>query len=164
MDLDRDNTIEKIIKIIKKIEALGYFETKEDPRVVADSIGYEIRRSGVVEGRIDLYYKSKSGNSYIETYSKGKRVISVLPKTWRFIEDIEPSEDNFKNMEICHHNVGLCSVDLSKKTQHEVDMEVLLSEVMGGAYIGKMGFGDLGRSPDAQIREEMDWPGSKVDW
>lgn len=134
--------------VVKKIEALGYFETREDPRLIADSIGHEIRKKGVVEGRIDLYYKSESG-PYIETDLKGKRILIALPYTWRFIEDIEPSEGNFKNIEIFNH---ICSVDLSKKTQHEVDMEVLLSEVWG-----------VGDHNDTQLPDEMEWPSPKVD-
>ena len=138
--------------VVKKIEALGYFETREDPRLIADSIGHEVRKKGVVEGRIDLHYKSKSGNPYIETDLKGKRVLLVLPKTWGFIEDIKPSKGNFKNIDIFNH-IGVCSVDLSKKTQHEVDMEVILSEVWG-----------IGDHNDTQLPDEMEWPSPKVDW
>lgn len=153
-------------EIIKKIKALGYFKpvykTKEDPRVIADSIGYEVRRRGVAEGRINLYYKSKSA-PFIEACLKNKRMSVVMPKTWRFTDDIKISEGSFKNIEV-YSAQALCSVDLSKKTQHEIEMDALLDGIWG-VNINKeekMSFGGFGRRPDTQIKEQMDRASSKI--
>lgn len=141
--------------IIEKIKLRGFFQNieseskKEDPRVIADIISFELRKY-TKEGILIFGYKNISGVDFSSRPSvrwlakkslyKQRKIKFLghvpMPEAWEFVGSVEACacEDMYQNMAWGEsYYLGevwqvFYTVDLSKETQHEEDLESLIKD------------------------------------
>lgn len=131
----------------KTVESGKNHSKKEDPRAVADMVSFEMKRyakAGMLAGTLMFGYKNISRVDFCvrpsirwvdKTRPKNFKLMGhvPMPEAWEFA-DVESCEDMYQNMvmeDICYLGEtaqSFCIVDLSRKTQHEEDLDSIVEE------------------------------------